>query len=377
MLFDPRSFVPAVDAGQPGWTPARQHPVAQRRPAHDFLTLPAIPASLPTTARLSFGEEIDLKDLVLAQFRAGVLDTEHVTSPSSTGDAFAQAFHGWLAPRMPATKVLSFDFTLIDHQAVETEIADFGFDMQETSALYLGIRLEEETVYTVTEARAAALRELHPSLVFMTFHLIRAAASKSLHLRTPDDLLDMFARWHWDFEPLTDDEDAREHLKERFGGDDPDINRYLPSVVRPVLAPDETLPKWQWAQKDRKLSLLSRRKLRELARAAANDWRGSLCGALADLDLALRQMGNATLLQNAQWGEPAYSAATLAYEHTDYVGQVLDDHFECANNGGYATFFQCFIPLAAKQAAIKRQYAALHDTLKLIAVMDRVLEHFN
>lgn len=277
---------------------------------------------------------------------------------------------------MPATKVLSFDFTLIDHQAVQTEIADFGFDMQETSALYLGIRLEEETVYTVTEARAAALRELHPSLVFMTFHLIRAAASKSLHLRTPDDLLDMFARWHWDFEPLTDDEDAREHLKERFGGDDPDINRYLPSVVRPVLAPDETLPKWQWAQKDRKLSLLSRRKLRELARAAANDWRGSLCGALADLDLALRQMGNATLLQNAQWAEPAYSAATLAYEHTDYVGQVLDDHFECANNGGYATYFQCFIPLAAKQAAIKRQYAALHDTLKLIAVMDRVLEHF-
>jgi PRTRC genetic system protein F len=91
-------------------------------------------------------------------------------------------------------------------------------------------------------------------LVFTTFHLIRAAASKSLHLRTPDDLLDMFARWHWDFEPLTDDEDAREHLKERFGADDADINRYLPSVVRPVLAPDETLPKWQWAQKDRKLS---------------------------------------------------------------------------------------------------------------------------
>lgn len=88
-------------------------------------------------------------------------------------------------------------------------------------------------------------------------------------------------------------------------------------------------------------------------------------------------MGNTTLLQNAQWAEPAYSAATLAYEHTDYVGEVLDDHFECANNGGYATYFQCFIPLAAKQAAIKRQYAALHDTLKLIAVLDRVLEHFN
>jgi len=349
MLFDPRSFVPSIDAGEPGWTSARQHPVAQRRPANGFLTLPTIPEEVPAKARLNFGDEVNVKDLVLAQFRAGVLDAEHVTNPASAGDAFAQAFHGWLAPRMPKPKVLSFDFTLIDHQAVETEIAEFGFDMQETSALYLGIRLEEETVYTVTEARAAALRELHPWLVFTTFQLIRSAAAKSLHLRTPDDLLDMFARWHWDFEPMTDDDDAREQLKERFGADDSDINRYLPSIVRPALAPDETLPRWQWAEKDRDFSLLSRRRLRELARTSANDWRGSLCGALADLDLAISRMGEATLLHNAQWAEPAYSAATLAFEHCDYVGEVLDDHFECANNGGYATYFQCFIPLAGKK----------------------------
>lgn len=377
MLFDPRSFVPAVDAGQRNWAPARQHPIARRRPAHDFLTLPSIPAGVPQTAILSFGDETDVRDLVTAQFRVGILDAEHVSSPAGAGDAFAQAFHGWLAPRVPTTKVLSFDLTLIEHAAVENEISEFGFDMQEESALYLGIRLEEETVYTLTEARAAALRNLHPSLVFMTFHLIRAAAMKSLHIRTPDDLLDMFARWHWDYEPLTDDEEAREHLKERFGGDELDIDRYLPSVVRAELAPDETLPRWQWLQKDRKLSLISRRKLRELARLSADDWRGSLCGALADLDVALSRMGASTLLQGAQWAEPAYSAATVAYEHCDYVGEVLDDHFECANNGGYATYFQCFIPLATKRASIRAQYAILEDTLKLIALLDRVLEHFN
>ncbi|CAG2159745.1 PRTRC system protein F [Cupriavidus numazuensis] len=376
MLFDPRSFVPEHDAGQPAWVPSRQHCTARRRPAHDFLTVPTVPVGIPATAQLSYGDEIDVQELVIAQFRAGLLDAEHVSTPTGAGDAFAQALHGWLAPRMPKTKALSFDFTLIDHVAVEHEISEFGFDMQETSALYLGIRLEEETVYTLTEARAAALRHLHPSLVFMTFHLIRAAAMKSLHIRTPDDLLDMFARWHWDFEPLTDDDEAREQLKERFGEDDPDIDRYLPSVVRAELAPDEALPKWQWAQKDQKLSLLSRRKLRELARLGANDWRGSLCGALADLDLALSRMGKATLLKDAQWAEPAYSAATIAFEHSDYVGEVLDDHFECANNGGYATYFQCFIPLAGKRASILAQYAILEDTLKLIAVLDRVLGHF-
>lgn len=377
MLFDPRSFVPAVDAGQPEWASARQHPVAQRRPANGFLTLPVIPANVPAGARLSFQDELEVKDLVTAQFRADVLDADHVSNPTGAGDAFAQAFHAWLAPRVPTMKVLSFDFALIDHQAVEEEISEFGFDMEATSALYLGIRLEEETVYTVTEARAAALRALHPSLVFMTFHLIRAAAAKSLHLRLPDDLLDMFARWHWEFEPLTDDEEARETLKERFGADDSDIQRYLPSVVRPALAPDETLPKWQWAQKGRDLSLISRRKLRELARIGASDWRGSLCGALADLDLALSRMGKATLLKDAQWAEPAYSAATIAYEESDYVGEVLDDHFECANNSGSVTFFQCFIPLATKKAAIQAQYAVLDDTLKLIAVLDRVLDHFS
>jgi len=202
MLFDPRSFVPAVDAGQPAWTPARQHPVAKRRPAHDFLTLPAIPEGTPSRALLTFGDEVDVKDLVIEQFKAGVLNASHVSNASGAGDAFAQAFHAWLATRVPTTKALSFDFALVDQAAVDVEISEFGFDMQDRSSLYLGIRLEEETVYTLTAERADALRQLDPSLVHMTFNLIRAAACKSLHVRTPDDLLDMFGRWHWDYETL-------------------------------------------------------------------------------------------------------------------------------------------------------------------------------
>ncbi|WP_354678149.1 PRTRC system protein F [Cupriavidus plantarum] len=376
MLFDPRSFVPAVDAGEPGWASARQHPVARHRPAHDFLTLPTLPADLAATAHLSFGDEADVRSLVIAQFRAGVLDAEHVSNPVGPGDAFAQAFHAWLAPRMPKTRALNFDFALIDHQAVLTELSEFGWDPKDESSLYLGIRLEEENVYTLGSDRAQALRDLHPSLVYTLFHLIRAATGKSLHLRTPDDLLDMFARWHWEYEPLTDDEEARECLKERFGEDDSDIERYLPSVVRAELAPDESLPQWQQMQPDRKLSALSRRRLRELARFSPEDWRGQVCGALADLDLALQRMGKASLMSGSQWAEPAFSAATFAYKHSDYVGELLDDHYECADNGGYATYFQCFIPLAVKPAAIRKQYALLEDTLGLIALLDRVIAHF-
>jgi len=375
MLLDPRSSVRALDGGQPGWSFARQHPVARRRPAHDFLTLPSLPPVVPAHGRLNYGDEADLKEFVIAQFRAGVLDTEAVVSPHSAGDAFAQGFNAWLGPRLPKTRALKFDFVLVDHASVLNELSEFGWDPREESALYLGIRLEEENVYTLTTERAEALRSLHPCLVYTLFHLIRAATGKSLYVRTPDDLLDMFARWHWDCEPLTDDNEARECLAERFGEGDSDIERCLPSVVRPELAPDESLPKHAWMQKDRKLSALSRRRLRELARRSPKDWRGKLCGALADLDLALEHLGKSSLLVNSQWAEPAYSAATIAYADSDYVGEVLDDHYECASGGGFATYFQCFIPLASKPAAIRKQYAVLENTLELIAALDRMLEH--
>ncbi|SDD58381.1 PRTRC system protein F [Cupriavidus sp. YR651] len=304
------------------------------------------------------------------------MDAEHVSNPTSAGDAFSQAFRGWLMPRMPKTKVLKFDFALIDHEAAQCEIAEFGLEIENESPLYLGIRLEEENVYTIHPARADALRTLHPSLLFSALQLIRAAAGKSLHIRTPDDLLEMFCRWHWDYELMGDDEAAREHMKERFGEDDPDIERYLPSVVRAELSPDDTLPKWQWSQKDRKLRELTRRSVRDLARQC-DDWRSGFCTALADLHLALERMGNASLIRDAQWAEPAYSAATIAYQHSDYVGELLDDHFECASNGGYATYFQCFIRFPKEVASIRKQYAILEDTLNLIALLDRVLEHFS
>ncbi|RWA55711.1 hypothetical protein AU476_06280 [Cupriavidus sp. UYMSc13B] len=375
MLFDPRSFVLDVYPGQqPAWTPHRQHPAAGCRTAHGFLTLPQLPGSIPATARLTYGDEVEVKDLVIAQFAAGVVRASDVSNPTSAGDAFAQAMFAWLHKRTPACQRLQFGLALIDRGAAMDQIMQFGWEDGLEAPLYLAIELPGEEVYAIGEARAQAMRTAHPSLLFTAMNLVNAACGRSLFVRTPDVLLDQFARWHWDYDStLADDESAREFLKENFGGDDADIERYLPSVVRAEIAPDDTLPKYAHVDTASTcLRELGPRSLRQLARLH-DGWLGEVCEALADLRLLLARLGERSAIAGAQWAEPAYSAATIAYRPSDYVSEVLDDHYECLNNAGDATMFQCFIPLAEDATAIRQQFQDLAGMLKIIGALDLVL----
>ncbi|CAG9165607.1 PRTRC system protein F [Cupriavidus pinatubonensis] len=374
MLFDPRSFVFEDVGGQPAWSSSRQHSAAQRRPAHDFLTLPVIPAGVPGKAALAYQEDVDFTDLVRVQFATGVLRAAHVVNPTGAGDAFAQAMFAWIGARMPKCQRLQFSFSLVDQSAVADQVSQFGWDEELDNPLYLGVDLPGDETYVIGMERAQALRAAHPSLLYTAMGIINAAAGKSLYLRTPDELLDMFARWHWEFDStLTDDDDARSFLKERFGEDDSDIERYLPSVVRPELAPDDTLPKFCHTNSaSAHLRTLSRRCLRALSRSQ-DGWVGELCGALADLQLLVAKQGERSALEGSQWAEPAYSAAIIAFSDSDYVSELLDDHYDCINNSGDATLFQCFIPLAGEPDAIRQQFRDLDGMLRIIGALDRVL----
>ncbi|KAB0599728.1 MULTISPECIES: PRTRC system protein F [Cupriavidus] len=376
MLFDPRSFVSEHDERQPGWTYSREHPIARRRPAHDFLTLPSVDLAVPSTARLSFGDEIDMKELVLAQFRAGVIDAEHVSNPLGAGDAFSQSFQAWLKPRLPETKALHFNFALIDRGAAEEEISGTGLDQELSDPLYLAIMLEHENILEIGVDRADSLRALDPSLLYTAMRLLAQASAKSLHIRAPEDFLEMFCRWNWGYELQSDDVAARQWLKDERDIDGEDVLHLLPSVVRPQLAPDDTLPEWQRSDKSHKLRELDQKGLRALA-SATNDWHSSFCSSLADLQHALAGMGKRSLLKDSQWAEPAYAATSLAFQDCNYIGELLDDHFQCSFNSGDATMFQCFIPFANRTAAIRKQYRLLEETLHLIALLDRVLDHFS
>ncbi|ABF13097.1 MULTISPECIES: PRTRC system protein F [Cupriavidus] len=374
MLFDPRSFVPALDGGQPGWSFARQHPAARHRPSHGFLTLPAIAAETPGRAFLSFGDEPDALELARAQFETGVLRASDVVNPTSAADAFAQAMFAWLAARMPTCRRLNFSFSLVDLNAAKDQLMQFGWDDQVDASLYLAIDLPGDEVYFIGKARADALRAVHPYLLYTAMSLINLASSKSLHLRTPDVLLDLFARWHWEYDcTLANDDDAREFLKNGCGMDEGDIARYLPSAVRPELAPDDVLPPFCHAYPEsRKLKTVGSRKLYELARSQ-HGWLKDVCVALAELNLAVKRQRDRSAVADSQWAEPAHSAATLAYAESDYVTQVLDDLYDGYANSGDATLFQCFIPIAVEPKAIRQQFEDLSGMFKIIAALDRVL----
>lgn len=375
MLFDPRSFVPGVHPEQqPAWTPYRPHSVAGRRSAHDFLTLPDLASTVPGMARVTFGDEVEVTDLVMAQFATGVLRASDVENPTSAGDAFAQAMFAWLRSRMPTCHRLEFGFSLLDRGAAADQVMQFGWDEELEASLFLAIELPGDEVYSIGEARAQAMRAAHPSLLFTAMNLINAACGKSLFVRTPDVLLDYFARSHWDYDAtLTDDATAREFLKERYGDDDTDIERFLPSVVRDELAPDDTLPRYVHVQPaSRKLRELGPSSLRKLARSHSGPL-GDLCAALADLHRQIGRVGNRSAIADAQWAEPAYSAATIAYRTSEYVAELLDDHYEHLNCSGEATMFQCLIPIAVDPKSIRQQFRDLDSMLQIIGALDRVL----
>lgn len=329
---------------------------------------------MPAAARVTFCDEVEITDLVIAQFDAGVLRASDVSDPTGAGDAFAQAMFAWLNPRIPHCQRLQFGFALIDQPAAADQLTQFGWEAELNSPLYLAIELPGEQVFSIGTARAQALRAADPSLLFTAMSLVDAACSRSLFVRTPDVLLDEFARWHWDYDAtLADDDSAREFLKENWGGDDADIERYLPSVVRPELAPDDTLPRHFHVQAgSSSLEVLSQRTLRALARSH-DAWLSEACSALADLRLTLARARERSAIAGAQWAEPAYSAATIAYCESDYVSEVLDNHFECASNSGEATMFQCFIPIATERKAIRQQFGDLASMLQIIGALDRVL----
>ncbi len=146
----------------------------------------------------------------------------------------------------------------------------------------------------------------------------------------------------------------------------------MPSVVRAELAPDDVLPKHaQVKRESKRLRKLKRAELIDISMQRSG-WLRQLCVALADLQHAIASQ-KSSAFEGSQWAEPAYSAAIVAYGPSDHVGQILDDHYDCLNNAGDATMFQCFIPIATTPAAIRTQFQSLEGMLRIIGALDRVL----
>ncbi len=373
MLFDSCHGISSITESLSGRAACERDSPAGRRTADGFLTLPAISPSVPVVARLRHTDEGDITDLIRAHFEAGPLSPRDARASGNVGDMFAEAMFAWLRRRMPKCKRLLFGFALLDQAAARDQVDQFGWEKDLSAPLYLAIELPQEQVFEIG-ARMRPLQRAHPGLLCSVMALINEASCNSLFLRTPSYFLEMFARWWWDCDEGVSDADARECLVDRLGADSEDIERYLPSNVRPVLAPEEMFPE-RGTRKGRqgpRRRVLKRSEVLALA-SSSSRWIQRVCRAMLELDDALRRAKGSKLFEHSQWAEPAYSAASIAVSTEEWVSELLDDHFECISNGGDATMYQVLIPLATDAQLVPKQYEDLAHMFEIVKALDRLL----
>ncbi|MGF7136000.1 PRTRC genetic system protein F [Paraburkholderia sp. EB58] len=374
MLFDPRATDPEVASYGTQWQPAR-YAAARRGSANGFLTLPDVAADIPGQAKLTRRTDVAMAQLVGRHFDAGYLRAANVSQFTGAGDALAQALFAWVARQCGAFKRLSFYPVLFDAPAVQEQIMyqTDAADFEVTSPLYLGIETAEDFVYVIEE-RAIALRKAHPRLLATALILINRAAFRTLTIRTPDDFIALFSQWHWDGDPWCTDDEAVDHLKDRFGDEPNDYEHFLPSVVRDALCPPSMeigrydIRRHQW----RPFPGLGITALRRIGWTQTG-WVHRLCAELEQLALLLASAGKRHLFDWSFRPETIYAAASIAANDDPHVTDVLDTHYEYFNNGGDGSLFHGFMALAYSPADIRKQYADLSLGFSILRQVDRVV----
>jgi len=374
MFFDPQSFGSEVAVEGRRWEPKRA-PVARRRPSNDFLTLPAIDASVLTKGVMQWGGGEEVRRLIASQFDSGPLRLRDVPSFDSAAIALSQGFFGWVARQQAQWSRLHFNFVLCDVESIQEQIQYQydAIDFEPTAPLYLGVEVPEESLYEIG-GRAEEMRKAHPRLLASAMALIDRAAARTVWIRTPDEFLGMFAQWHWDGDPQTTDEEAMETLRDRFGEDESEIHNYLPSVVRDELCPDD-MDVGSWSRKGHcfvrrpALGIAALRRIRRLN----TGWIRRLCLELEALTLLLRKAGNRNVFDFGYRPECVYAACSLVACDNEHVSELLDSHYEHFNSGGDGSLFFGFIPFANSPDAVRKQYADWALGFSILNRLDRVL----
>ncbi|CAN7792271.1 PRTRC system protein F [Caballeronia sp. LjRoot34] len=375
MLFDPGQADSEVLVGEQRWQ-QRRIALAERRLTNDFLTLPAIDTDVQTKAVMRWNAQGQIGSLVTAQFDAGVLRARDVPGFAGAGHALAHGFFAWAKRQCNAWRRLTLNLVLCDVAAVQEQIQyqydASGFDP--SSPLYLGVEVGEDNIYEIGP-KADELRAVHPRLVSTAITLINRAAGRTVWIRTPDEFLGMFASWHWDGDTHATDEAALESLRECFGEEDSELERYLPSVVRPELCPDD-MDVVGWDSRQRKfrhshaLGIAALRRLQRLK----GGWIRRFCLELEVLTLLLRKAGNRCLFDTTYQPQAAYATCTLVADDNPRITELLDDHYEHMASSSEGSTFLGFIPFATTPDAIRAQYADWALGFSILNQLDRVLE---
>ncbi len=374
MLFDPSFTDRPVDAGAgASWQPPVAA-VARHRSADCVLTLPDVAEDVPVRASLKWREDTSVDAVVLEQFRHGPLLAADVEAPVSPVDAFQQAFFAWARRQLPAPlRHMSFGLDLCDTNAV-TDAIQHQYDHDEfkpRTPLHLGVKCSDEWVHQVGDL-AEPLRRAHPLLLHTIFETVDRVSGKTVLIRTPGWFLCEASCMHWEGDESATDEDVREWLQEMNGDDSDVIDRYLPSVLRPLLCPDEIRVPAKVEGRRSRSSTLSDNELREL-RKASPAMVARVCVELLALKHLLRKAGKSGCLSDGYDAQPIYSGCTLLLAHNERTGELLDDHMENAFQAGEATEYSRFITFSNTRQGIREQYTQWSLGLRMLHHLDRLL----
>lgn len=373
MLFDPSSDDRALDAGSSTtWQPAGAA-VAGDRPAAGVLTLPDIGQDVPPVASIRLRPDSDVDGLVLEQFRHAPLRASDVVAPTSPVDAFQQAFFAWFRRQLPQPmRFISMGVVLCDTNAVQDQI-QYRWDNEEfkpTSALHLGVTLVNEWVHELGPL-AQPLRQAHPLLLHTLFSVVDQASFRTVPIRTPGWFLSEKACRDWEGEENATDDEARAWLEQAY--EDKEVAAlHLPSVIRPLVCPDEiSCPPKVAGRRSRKPDL-SLRELRDLA-LTSTGMVGAVCREIVALRLLLGAAGKRPLLNDGYHAGAVYSGCTFVLEANETITEFLDDHMNMEYQAGEATEFERFITFSNTKKGIREQYAQWSLAFQMLRRLDRLL----
>ncbi|RXV64497.1 PRTRC system protein F [Burkholderia stabilis] len=373
MLFSAERF-DSIDIAAPdaSWKPTRVA-IARRRPATDFLTVPALPNELPVSAIYRWRTEMELAELVKVHFTYGPLRAADVDDPSDARDAFCQGFSAWLERIGTEQEILRYNPILLDRNAVHDLIQYLCNDDESklTSPFYLGLEMADEVVYSIAPFVEAASR-VHPLLVSTVLSVLDRVSGLSGLIRTPGWFLCEFARHNWEYNESATDNDVVEWLEDMHGEDQETIARLLPSVVRPEIYPEAIRCPSKVSGRRAKSRELLERELLELRDANGGEM-ASVCTELATLTRLLRRAGKRDLLGAGIDGQPVYSMVTVALDVNSRIEELLHDHFNYAHQGSDETCFNTFIPFSTQCDEIATQYRDFEMGFRLLNHVDRLL----
>jgi PRTRC genetic system protein F len=161
---------------------------------------------------------------------------------------------------------------------------------------------------------------------------------------------------------------------EWYDGDEKMVERYLPSVLGPLVYPDEIRHPAKVSGRKVRSSTLTERELL-LLQARSTGLVAKVCAELVALHRLLRRAGNRPLLgMGAGYdARPMYSGCTLVLESNDRIGEFLDDYMNMEYQSGESTEYSCFINFSDTKQGIREQYAQWGLAFQMLHHLDRLL----